>query len=197
MNKFNITEYQGVGLRGPAGGIGPKCKECGVSTWVEIAGGPSDDAYHPNVDKREISNVDIVHDLRSGIPFHDGHAERIKFIDVFQYFSEYEGKVLLREILRVLKPGGSFYLRVGDIKWICERIYKDGAHKALLEMLFHSVDTVDLEGIHRWGYSEESLKSTLEEAGFINVRFDGYYNRWEFKMEAFKSRIKKGIKNER
>jgi len=183
---IDTTPYQGVGSRGPPGGTGPLCPQCGLSTWVELAGGPSDDAYHPNIDKRNLPNVDIVHDLRNGIPLHDGHATRIKFIDVLNYFTQDEARALLREVYRVLAPGGSFFLRVLDLPWVCERIVKDGAVQPWLEAIYHSPDTAEEEGFHRWGYSFESLKKELEDAGFINVKFMGYYNRWEQKVEAFK-----------
>ena len=183
---IDTTPYRGVGSRGPAGGTGPICDICGLSKWVELAGGPSDDVYHPNIDKRALPNVDIVHDLRNGIPLHNNHAERIKFIDVLNYFTQDEARILLREIYRVLESGGSFFLRVVDLHWVCEHVFKDGVVQPWLEAIYHSPDTAEEEGIHRWGYSFESLKKELENAGFINITHHGYYNRWEMKVEAGK-----------
>lgn len=189
-----IAPWQGVGPRGVSGGIGPPCETCGVSTWVELAGGPSDDVYRPNIDRRAtpdgvVGNVDIVYDLRNGIPLHDGHAARLKMIDVFNYFTQPEAKVLLQECLRVLRPGGSFYLRVLDLIFVCQRIVEDGAIQPWLEALYHSPDCADGpngEGFHRWGYSAESLKATLEAAGFVHFTFRHFYNRWEAIYEAWK-----------
>ena len=75
MSLVDISRWQGVGSRGLPGGSGPRCGQCGSSVWVELAGGYSDDAYHPNIDKRPLPEVDIVHDLETGtIPLHNGHA---------------------------------------------------------------------------------------------------------------------------
>ena len=190
-----------LGPRGPAGGQGPICPQCGVSTWVELAGGFSDDAYRPNVDKRHFPTVDIVLDFQDGrLPIlHDGHAERVKMIDVLNYLGQDEARRLMREVWRLLKPGGSFYIRTVDIIWICQRIAEDGAAQEWLEVVFHSPGSVDRdpeavkhgypdegEGHHRWAYSFETLKEELVAAGFIGVRHDGYYNRVEMKVEAFK-----------
>lgn len=180
--------------RGPGGGPGPPCPECGVSMYVELAGGPSDDAYRPNIDKRAVPDgkvgvVDIVHDLRNGIPLHDSHAQRLKMIDVFNYFTQDEARVLLKECLRVLRPGGSFFLRVVDLPFVCQRIVEDGAIQPWLEALYHSPDTADGpngEGFHKWGFSFESLREEMVAAGFERVTHHGFYNRQEAKVEAWK-----------
>lgn len=197
----DTTQWRSVGPRGPAGGTGPPCAICGVSTWVELAGGFSDDAYHPNIDKRHFPTVDIVHNFQDGrLPvLHDGHAERVKIIDVINYLTQDAARVLMREVFRLLRPGGSFYIRAVDLQWLCQRIGEDGPAEEWLSALFHSPDTVshdpeavkrgypdEGEGIHRWGYSFRTLKEELEAAGFVNIRHDGYYNRVEVKVEAFK-----------
>lgn len=190
-----------LGGRGPAGGAGPPCPVCGVSTWVELAGGFSDDAYRPNVDKRHFPTVDIVYDFQDGrlSILHDGHAERVKMIDVLNYLGQDEARVLLRNVFRLLRPGGSFYVRTVDLVWVCGRVVEEGAAQRWLEALFHSPGSVDRdpeavkrgypdegEGRHLWGYSFESLKAELEAAGFVNVRHDGNYTAVEMKVEAFK-----------
>ena len=185
---INLAAY-GVGDRGPSGGHGPPCPSCGVSTWVELAGGPSDDAYHPNIDKRAMPNVDIVHNLEQGIPLNDGHAERLKMIDVLNYFTKDGARALLKECYRVLRHDGSLYLRVMDLPWVCEQIVKDGVCDEWLGTVYHSPDTADGpqgEGFHRWGYSFNTVTSDLEAAGFVGVTHRGWYNRTEMKVEAWR-----------
>lgn len=191
-----------LGFRGPAGGIGSPCEECGVSTWVELAGGPSNDAYHPNIDRIPCSawlgskhlpdedlaneNVDIVHDLREGIPLHDNHATRLKMIDVFNFFSQEEAQRLMSEVLRVLKPGGSFFIRTVDLMWAAEQIGEQGLSQKWLEVIYGSPGSSGLIGYHRWGYTFDTLKEVLEQRGFVNVTHHGFYNYHEMKLEAWK-----------
>src|SRR5258708_6188325 len=85
---IDIAPYQGIGSVRPPGGSSPDLCECGYSTWVEIGGGPAADVYHPNIDMVAGDGVDFVCDLeREPLPFHDGHATRIKAIHSLQHMS--------------------------------------------------------------------------------------------------------------
>ena len=186
---FSVPCTAAIGTRGPAGGEGPLCVDCGVSEWVELAGGPSNDAYKPNVDKRQLPTVDIVQNLEAGIPFHNNHATRLKMIDVFNYFTKQGAELFLKDCLRVLKPGGSFFLRTVSLDVACQQITRHGLSDAWLEVIYHSPDCAEGEtgeGVHRWGYTFESIKALLEKVGFVNITHQGYYNPHEMKIEAWK-----------
>lgn len=65
------------------------------------------------VDSREDTDADIVTDITTGLPFETGSVERIYAFDVLEHISD--GLVnLVREVHRVLKPGGEFVVRVPD-----------------------------------------------------------------------------------
>lgn len=170
---------------------GPKCPECGVSTWIEIGGGTLFDrtegipVYHPNIDAQEGDRIDIVCDLEvNDIPLHDGHAERIKAMHFLQHLPFRRGRHFLKDCFRVLKPGGSLFLMVGDMEWVFQQVLKKGLDHGLAECIWgeqeHKYD------FHKWGFTFDSLKKELEAAGFINVQHQGHYNAWEFKVIAFK-----------
>jgi predicted SAM-dependent methyltransferase len=133
--------------------------------------------------------VDIVQNLEKGIPFHDNHASRLKIIDVFNYFTLEGADRFLAECLRVLRPGGSLFIRMVDLPVACQKIVAGGLTKEWLEVIYHSPDCAEGEfgeGIHRWGYSFDSLKQVLEKAGFVNTTHWGHYNPHEMKIEAWK-----------
>lgn len=170
---------------------GPACSKCGLSTWVEIGGGTLFDqtedfpVYHPNIDAQSGSRVDIVCDLEvNDIPLHDEHAERIKAMHFLQHLPYERAKHFLKDCLRVLKPGGNLFLMVGDMEWVFKEILTKGMTQGLAYCVWgeqeHKYD------YHKFGYTFSSLKALLEEVGFINVKHRGWYNPWEFKVEAFK-----------
>ena len=170
---------------------GPICNLCGRSTWVEIGGGITQnetegiELYHPNIDARFGPMVDIICDLEvNDIPLHDEHAEKIKMMHFLQHLGCLRAKFILKDCFRVLKSHGSLFIMVTDMKWQFAKS---------LEMNMRYEWTVGIWGeqehkydFHKWGYTFESLKVALEEAGFINVQARGYYNEWDMMVEAYK-----------
>lgn len=170
---------------------GPKCPVCGLSMWVEIGGGTFQErtedipVYHPNIDAREGTTVDIVADLEvEDIPLHDGHAEIIKMMHFLQHLGFNRAKYILNDCLRVLKPGGQLFVMVGDMEFFFRTTLKEGLqHKWAMGIWGEQEHKYDY---HKWGYTFESLSSLLRKVGFINIQHRGYYNPWEFKVEAVK-----------
>lgn len=167
--------------QGPA----PICPKCHRSTWVELGGGSAETAYHPNIDAIERPGVDIVRDLRKGIPLHDNHADRIKGIHFIQHMGLFGTPRILEECHRVLKPGGSLYLLVGDMRWVFERILEEGFHVSFSECIWGE-QTDDFQ-YHTWGFDFDSLSAMMKEAGFTNIAHRGHYNPWEFRIEGYKA----------
>jgi SAM-dependent methyltransferase len=65
------------------------------------------------VDNVALSNVDIVHDLNElPYPFNDNCCDEAYLKHVLEHFSPAEAQSMLREIQRVLKPGGLLHIRV-------------------------------------------------------------------------------------
>lgn len=183
-----LEPYQGKGPPPPAGGTGPRCNICGQSTWIEIGGGPiAADVYHPNLDIRPGSNVDIVCDFeKEKLPFHDGHAERIKMIHVINHLTAVSAEKLLRECFKALRPMGSIYIMVTDIEFACRRILEDGPLDPWTTCLWGTKGNTYDADFHKWGYTKKSLSDLLVKTGFSCVEDKGPYNAWEFKMEAWK-----------
>lgn len=181
-----LAPWQSKGDAPPPGGVGPMCPDCGLSRWVEIGGGAAKDAYHPNIDAITDANVDIVADLESGtLPFHDDHAERVKAIHALQHLSRDGARAILHETHRILRPGGSLYLMIGDGEFIADRLRVDGFHEAWLNCVFHGPALTE-QGFHRWMWTYETMKAELEAAGFTEIGHRGWYNSWELKIECRK-----------
>ena len=185
----DLSLWQSVGPPPPPGGSSPEpCSECGLSRWVELGGGLAEDSYHPNLDSRSGSTVDIMCDFETEpLPFHNDHATRIKAIHVIQHVSRDSAKRLLRESYRVLNSGGTLFLMLTDLDFIITRLVADGYVDAWMNGLYHGPNFDDGFGCHKWAYSFHMIEQELFQAGFSEVWHRGYYNRWDMKVEARKA----------
>lgn len=66
-----------------------------------------------------IDNVDygqpIIWDVRDGIPFPDNSIEEVYTSHFLEHLTNKEGKAFTEEVLRVLKPGGTFYNKLPSV----------------------------------------------------------------------------------
>lgn len=184
---IEVAKWQSIGPEPPSGGSGPWCSICQVSTYIELGGGASPKSYHPNLDAQKLPEVDLLVDFEKGkLPFHNGHAQRIKGIHFIEHISREAARKILRECYRILSPsGGSLFFLVSDAEFVIDRLKEDGICEEWLNCIYHApYETPD--GFHKWTYSFNTLKAELEAAGFVGVTHKGYYNRWEFYVEACK-----------
>ena len=182
----NVARWQSIGPDPPSAGLGSNCPTCGESASIELGGGSSSKSYHPNLDIQRLPEVEYVIDFeKDPLPFHDGHAQRIKGIHFIEHISNAAARKILRECFRILVPGGSLFFLVSDAEFVIDRLKEDGICEEWLNCIYHAAyPTAD--GFHKWTYSFNTLKTELEAAGFIGVEHRGYYNRWEFYIEAYK-----------
>ncbi len=168
------------------------CVTCNKLNKIEIGGGTFQpitegiDVFHPNIDARPGKTVDIVLDLeKNDLPFHDNHAMTIKGMHFLQHLNYFRIKSFLKDCYRVLVPGGNIFLMVGDIKYLFRKALEEGGmdYKITSGIWGEHEHAFDY---HKWGFTFESLKEFLKEAGFINIMHKGYYNEWEFMIEGFK-----------
>jgi predicted SAM-dependent methyltransferase len=122
---------------------------------------------------------DLYWDLRLGIPFPSESIDQIYSSHLFEHLTFTEGQGLLRESLRVLKPGGSFSICVPNA-----RIYIEG-YMSLREVplefygwepAFNNTTAIDainyvayMGGEHKYMFDQENLLHILLEAGLTNV----------------------------
>ena len=69
-----------------------------------------------NLDIEPHKGVDIVADASEHIPLETGSVDEIRCIHVLEHVTRDKYPLMLREMHRVLKPGGVLYVEVPDFK---------------------------------------------------------------------------------
>lgn len=158
---------------------------------IDIGSGP-----HPKADAtirmdlHQWAGVTHVHNLTHyPYPFEDNFADKIYLGDVIEHLTKFDAPLVLKEINRVLKPGGIFEISCPDVLWIMERIVKrDWNEKANVDWLRQNENPWDnamdylfggwrhpeehkIPGMgHINGFCEIILHKHLSEAGFKDIK---------------------------
>lgn len=120
---------------------------------------------------------DVVCDLRQ-LKFATNSAEEILSVHVIEHFWRWEVEDLLREWLRVLKPGGVMILECPNLLSACEALLADPsvasepgpAGQRSMWVLYGDPSWKDPLMVHRWGYTPQSLSDLMSSVGLVNVR---------------------------
>jgi ubiquinone/menaquinone biosynthesis C-methylase UbiE len=116
------------------------------------------------------ARIDVVADMRD-LPFEDESADRVQCWHALEHVNEAGGRRAVGEFFRVLRPGGVLDVQVPDIGGVA------GARdiEALLPYIYgQQFEMEDAElNVHRWGYTDESLRRVLADAGFGRVEPGG------------------------
>jgi len=121
---------------------------------------------------------DVQCDLRQLKPFEDGIADEVLAVHVVEHFWRWEVEDILREWVRVLKPGGRMVLECPNLQSACEAFLadpevasrEDAAGQRSMWVFYGDPQWRDPLMVHRWGYTPRSLGRLLESIGLIDVR---------------------------
>jgi SAM-dependent methyltransferase len=134
-----------------------------------------------NVDvaeSREGTRPDVLCDLHRLTPFEDNSADEILSVHVVEHFWRWEVVEVLREWVRVLKPGGLMVLECPNLKSACETFLSNpDLHAAAgpegqrtMWVFYGDPSWCDPLMVHRWGYTPKSLAALMAEVRLVNIR---------------------------
>ncbi len=161
---------------------------------VNIGCGPKALDGWINLDAARAPHIDVVWDLRHGLPFPDESCSAIFGEHVIEHIPRADAGKLLRECYRALQPGGMLRLSTPDagrfLKSYC------GDQKFLHDLRFPepaetAMDRVNMmmreHGTHLWVYDAESLTQLLRKAGFTNVAQQSFHRSLHPRMQEIDS----------
>ncbi len=125
-----------------------------------------------NLDLFPAVGVDVV---GSGfvLPFATGSIDEIHCIHVLEHVTRDKYPFMLREMHRVLKPGGSCYVETPDFKSTIDNLvdsFKNGDLKAIHVWTTSIYGKNEREGMaHHWGFYEGLLRREFRIQGFKEV----------------------------
>lgn len=121
------------------------------------------------------STPDIACDLTQPLPLPDNHADEAHAIHVLEHFYRWQAPAILKDWLRVLKPGGLLVLELPCLDKIvglyAEAMESGRAPNPRLTILgLYGDPAYQNEAMcHRWCYSVDELAGGLELLGFVDV----------------------------
>ncbi len=130
------------------------------------------------VESRAGRSPDVICDLHELIPFDADYADEVMAIHVVEHFWRWEIEAVLREWIRVLKPGGKLILECPNLQSACEafladpdvRSRPDKSGQTTMWVLYGDPSWMDPLMVHRWGYTPGSLANLLHSLGLVDVK---------------------------
>lgn len=130
------------------------------------------------VEARAGMKPDVVCDLRNLSPFAADSADEILSVHVVEHFWRWEVADILREWVRVLKPGARMVIECPNVTSACAAFlqdpagasYEDQRGQRTMWVLYGDPAWKDPLMIHRWGYTPESLMRLMAEVGLTELK---------------------------
>jgi predicted SAM-dependent methyltransferase len=98
----------------------------------------------------------------------DGVADEIRASHILEHFSHRLTRIVLKEWLRVLKPGGKLKIAVPDFDWIVKAYSNGRRSDPMLEYYLFGSHS-DANDFHKALFNEDRLRSVLAEVGLVEI----------------------------
>ena len=126
-----------------------------------------------NLDIKEHRGVDIIADASEHIPLDTNSVDEIHCIHVLEHLTRDKYNPMLREMCRVLKPGGIICIEVPDFLGTIQNIH-DAIVARDVEAIHIWTTSIygknEREGMaHHWGFYEGLLKREMKQQGFKDI----------------------------
>jgi predicted SAM-dependent methyltransferase len=139
---------------------------------LELGGG-GNALFHPNLDIRKMSGVDIVADLNERLPFEDNSFDGVYSSYLIEHVSWRKIRHLIQEIHRILKPGGRTFLITANLLEQARRLTETPVWTdSDVCMIFGDQNYVGDDwraNSHTCGFSPEFALKLFSEAGFKDI----------------------------
>ena len=124
-----------------------------------------------HIDAGDYDHLDLKHDISKKMPLSEDLVDLIYSSHLIEYFDRHEIKNILLDWKRVLKPGGILRLAMPDFKAITN-LYIKGSIKIeqALGPIYGKMKMGKSTIYHKTAYDFESLKSLLEECGYVSIK---------------------------
>ena len=130
------------------------------------------------VENRAGKHPDILCDLRDLKIFPDDFADEILSVHVIEHFWKWEVDEILKEWIRVLKPGGKIIIECPNLIAAAIEFLQNPDMAALggsegqrsMWVFYGDPAWKDPYMIHRWGYTPNTLAYTLKSVGLVDIR---------------------------
>ncbi len=130
------------------------------------------------VESRGGKKPDILCDLHNLKIFPDNYADEILSVHVIEHFWQWEVSDILKEWIRVLKPGGKMIIECPNLISAAEEFLKNpdlsaqGGRDGQRSMWVFYGDPAwkDPYMIHRWGYTPNTLTKLMHDCGLEKIK---------------------------
>lgn len=118
-----------------------------------------------NLDFVSTSEQVIAHNLLSGIPFPDNSFDLVYHSHVLEHFSKEDGKRLIEECCRVLRPGGIIRIAIPNLEEIAKNYLK------YLELSDQNPDNSEFSANYNWSLIEMFDQTVRNNTGGAMLRY--------------------------